>query len=71
MTKNTLICSTLKIGNKSYSLKPLIGRPFGSLFQIESGDNGQNLACITPSREEGLISCYEFFNELLSSLQNF
>lgn len=44
--------STLKIGNKSYSLKPLIGRPFGSLFQIESGDNGQHLACVTPSREE-------------------
>lgn len=50
--KITLICSTLKIGNKSFSLKPLIGCPFGSLFQIENGGNGPELARVMPSREE-------------------
>lgn len=50
--------STLKIGNKSFSLKPLIGCPFGSLFQIENGGNGPHLARVMPSREEG-INCQE------------
>lgn len=52
------LASTLKIGNKSYSLKPLIGCPFGSLFQIENGANGLHLARVMPSREEG-INCQE------------
>ncbi|KAK6939348.1 tRNA (adenine(58)-N(1))-methyltransferase non-catalytic subunit TRM6 [Dillenia turbinata] len=30
--------ATLKIGNKNCSLRPLIGCPFGSLFQVETGD---------------------------------
>ncbi|XP_004152653.1 tRNA (adenine(58)-N(1))-methyltransferase non-catalytic subunit trm6 isoform X2 [Cucumis sativus] len=51
--------STLKIGNKSFSLKPLIGCPFGSLFQIENGGNGPELARVMPSREEEGISCQE------------
>lgn len=50
--------STFKIGNKSFSLKPLIGCPFGSLFQIENGGNGPHLARVMPSREEG-INCQE------------
>ncbi|KAL8090630.1 hypothetical protein AgCh_039894 [Apium graveolens] len=36
--------STLKIGNKSYSLQPLIGCHFGSLFQVETGDHGPFLS---------------------------
>ncbi|XP_062163200.1 uncharacterized protein LOC133870157 isoform X2 [Alnus glutinosa] len=36
--------STLKIGNKSYNLQPLIGCPFGSLFQVENGDKGPYLS---------------------------
>ncbi|KAM7257060.1 hypothetical protein ACFE04_012801 [Oxalis oulophora] len=36
--------ATLKIGNKNYSLKPLIGSPFGSLFQA---DNGKQLPCLS------------------------
>ncbi|KAH0887472.1 hypothetical protein HID58_063568 [Brassica napus] len=31
--------AVLKIGNKNYSLKPLIGAPFGSLFQVETGED--------------------------------
>ncbi|XP_022144389.1 tRNA (adenine(58)-N(1))-methyltransferase non-catalytic subunit trm6 [Momordica charantia] len=50
--------STLKIGNKSYSLKPLIGCPFGSLFQIENVAGGPHLSRVMPSREEG-INCQE------------
>ncbi|KAL0875072.1 hypothetical protein Bca101_024777 [Brassica carinata] len=33
-----VIDSGLKIGNTKYSLKPLIGAPFGSLFQVETGE---------------------------------
>ncbi|XP_071703267.1 uncharacterized protein [Rutidosis leptorrhynchoides] len=36
--------SVLKIGNKNYSLQPLIGSPFGSLFQVENGINGPCLS---------------------------
>ncbi|XP_063950555.1 uncharacterized protein LOC108219982 isoform X3 [Daucus carota subsp. sativus] len=36
--------STLKIGNKSCSLQPLIGCHFGSLFQLETGDKGPFLS---------------------------
>ncbi|XP_075651148.1 uncharacterized protein LOC142621695 isoform X2 [Castanea sativa] len=43
--------STLKIGNKTYSLQPLIGCPFGSLFQVENGDQGHCLARFVPSIE--------------------
>lgn len=43
--------STLKIGNKSCSLQPLIGCPFGSLFQIENGDKGSYLSRFIPSVE--------------------
>ena len=47
-------CRTLKIGNKTYSLQPLIGCPFGSLFQVENGDQGQCLARFVPTLE-GLV----------------
>lgn len=43
--------STLKIGNKTYSLQPLIGCPFGSLFQVENGDQGHCLARFVPTVE--------------------
>ncbi|ESQ39207.1 hypothetical protein EUTSA_v10001448mg [Eutrema salsugineum] len=42
----------LKIGNKNYSLKPMIGAPFGSLFQVESGDEGSFLSRILPVKQE-------------------
>lgn len=43
--------STLKIGNKNCSLQPLIGCPFGSLFQVENGDKGSYLSRFIPSIE--------------------
>ncbi|MCD9560426.1 hypothetical protein HAX54_019108 [Datura stramonium] len=43
--------STLKIGNKKCSLKPLIGCPFGSLFQVESGKEGPFLTRFVPNAE--------------------
>ncbi|CAL5383470.1 unnamed protein product [Camellia sinensis] len=36
--------SSLKIGNKNFLLQPLIGRPFGSLFQVENGKEGPFLS---------------------------
>ncbi|KAF3638824.1 putative Winged-helix DNA-binding transcription factor family protein [Capsicum annuum] len=43
--------STLKIGNKKCSLQPLIGCPFGSLFQVESGKEGPCLTRMVPNGE--------------------
>ncbi|OAY50593.1 tRNA (adenine(58)-N(1))-methyltransferase non-catalytic subunit trm6 isoform X1 [Manihot esculenta] len=43
--------STLKIGNKNFSLRPLIGCPFGSLFQTENGKEGPCLSRFVPSTE--------------------
>ncbi|KAK9080686.1 hypothetical protein SSX86_000444 [Deinandra increscens subsp. villosa] len=34
----------VKIGNKNYPLQPLIGCPFGSVFQVENGINGPCLS---------------------------
>ncbi|KAK6277968.1 hypothetical protein POUND7_018291 [Theobroma cacao] len=45
--------STLKFGNKTCSLQPLIGCPFGSLFQVESGKEKPYLSRYIPSTEEG------------------
>ncbi|XP_022766529.1 tRNA (adenine(58)-N(1))-methyltransferase non-catalytic subunit trm6-like isoform X1 [Durio zibethinus] len=44
--------STLKIGNKTCSLQPLIGCPFGSLFQVESGKERPYLSRFVPNSEE-------------------
>lgn len=54
-------CRTLTIGNKKYPLQPLIGCPFGSLFQVENGKEGQYLSRIVPTAE-GLIHdvCFRF-----------
>nr|XP_018475671.1 PREDICTED: tRNA (adenine(58)-N(1))-methyltransferase non-catalytic subunit trm6-like [Raphanus sativus] len=41
-----------KIGNTNYSLKPLIGAPFGSLFQVETGEEGSFLSRILPIKKE-------------------
>ncbi|CAN7116123.1 unnamed protein product [Brassica rapa subsp. narinosa] len=41
-----------KIGNTNYSLKPLIGAPFGSLFQVETGEDGSFLSRILPVKKE-------------------
>lgn len=43
--------SNLKIGNKNLSLRPLIGCPFGSLFQIDNGKEGSFLSRFIPSKE--------------------
>ncbi|XP_058218755.1 uncharacterized protein LOC131329569 [Rhododendron vialii] len=43
--------STLTIGNKKYPLQPLIGCPFGSLFQVENGKEGQYLSRVVPTAE--------------------
>ncbi|KAJ6931517.1 hypothetical protein NC652_014879 [Populus alba x Populus x berolinensis] len=43
--------STLKIGNKNYSLRALIGCPFGSSSQIEIGTKGPYLSRFIPSTE--------------------
>ncbi|CAH8325287.1 unnamed protein product [Eruca vesicaria subsp. sativa] len=48
--------STLKIGNTKYSLKPLIGAPFGSLFQVETGEDVSFLSRILPVKKEESIS---------------
>ncbi|CAN7063448.1 hypothetical protein IGI04_017144 [Brassica rapa subsp. trilocularis] len=44
--------AVLKIGNKNYSLKPLIGAPFGSIFQVETGEDGSFLSRILPIQKE-------------------
>ncbi|KAF9686731.1 hypothetical protein SADUNF_Sadunf02G0019900 [Salix dunnii] len=45
--------STVKIGKKNFSLRPLIGCPFGSSFQIENRTEGPCLCRFVPSTEEG------------------
>ncbi|XWS14471.1 hypothetical protein CRYUN_Cryun35bG0012300 [Craigia yunnanensis] len=47
--------STLKIGNKTCSLQPLIGCPFGSLFQVESGKERPYLSRFIPPTEENNV----------------
>ncbi|XVE56154.1 hypothetical protein DITRI_Ditri03aG0214700 [Diplodiscus trichospermus] len=46
---------TLKIGNKTCSLQPLIGCPFGSLFQVESGKETPYLSRFIPPTEENNV----------------
>ncbi|KAK7275207.1 hypothetical protein RIF29_16316 [Crotalaria pallida] len=45
--------SKLKSGNKNYSLQPLIGCAFGSVFQAESGPQGPFLSHSLPSSLQG------------------
>ncbi|KAG9443002.1 hypothetical protein H6P81_018856 [Aristolochia fimbriata] len=44
--------STLKVGNKKCSLRPLIGCPFGSLFQVDNGPKGPFLSLV-PANSDG------------------
>ncbi|GFY86239.1 eukaryotic initiation factor 3 gamma subunit family protein [Actinidia rufa] len=44
--------STLAIGNKKCALQPLIGCPFGSLFQVENGKEGPYLSRVLPTTTE-------------------
>ncbi|XP_068645978.1 uncharacterized protein [Aristolochia californica] len=46
--------STLKIGNKKCSIRPLIGCPFGSLFQVDIGPKGPFLSLV-PADSDGNI----------------
>ncbi|CAI9116920.1 OLC1v1018212C1 [Oldenlandia corymbosa var. corymbosa] len=43
--------ASLKIGNKKCSLQPLIGSPFGSLFELENGENGPFLSRVSTVSE--------------------
>ncbi|XP_076953325.1 uncharacterized protein LOC143627366 [Bidens hawaiensis] len=43
--------SIVKIGNKNYPLQPLIGCPFGSVFQVENGINGPCLSRVVATAE--------------------
>ncbi|XP_057539080.1 uncharacterized protein LOC130817403 isoform X2 [Amaranthus tricolor] len=45
--------ATLKIGKQNYSLRPIIGCPFGSLFRVENGKDGPYLIRVVPN-EVGL-----------------
>ncbi|XP_058091431.1 uncharacterized protein LOC131237593 isoform X2 [Magnolia sinica] len=45
--------STLKIGNKKFSLRPLVGCLFGSLFQLENGPEGPYLSRVSTTSSEG------------------
>lgn len=55
MEKLCCACRTLKIGNKKCSLQPLIGCPFGSLFQVESGKEGTFLTRFVENAEGILL----------------
>ncbi|XP_042517545.1 tRNA (adenine(58)-N(1))-methyltransferase non-catalytic subunit trm6 [Macadamia integrifolia] len=46
--------SNVKIGNVKCSLQPLIGCPFGSLFQVESGSKGPYLSRVIAPAEGDL-----------------
>ncbi|KAK1391184.1 tRNA (adenine(58)-N(1))-methyltransferase non-catalytic subunit TRM6 [Heracleum sosnowskyi] len=48
---------TLKIGNKTYSLQPLIGCHFGSLFQVETGGNGPFLSPVIQESNQEEKGC--------------
>lgn len=43
--------SIVKIGNKNYPLQPLIGCPFGSVFEVENGVNGPCLSRVISAAE--------------------
>jgi tRNA (adenine-N(1)-)-methyltransferase non-catalytic subunit len=43
--------SKLTLGNKECSLQPLIGCPFGSLFQAENGEKRLYLSRVLPTAE--------------------
>ncbi|CAH9080880.1 unnamed protein product [Cuscuta epithymum] len=45
--------SNVKIGDKSYSLQPLVGCPYGSLFQVESGAGRPILSRVVSHTIEG------------------
>lgn len=55
-------CRTIKIGNKKCCLSPLIGCPFGSLFQVETGPKGPYLLRL--SATEAAESMLFFFLKL-------
>ncbi|KAL8153866.1 hypothetical protein V2J09_011626, partial [Rumex salicifolius] len=43
--------ATLKLGREHCLLKPLIGAPFGSVFQVENGKDGPYLSCMLQTSE--------------------
>ncbi|XP_044474500.1 tRNA (adenine(58)-N(1))-methyltransferase non-catalytic subunit trm6-like [Mangifera indica] len=46
--------SSLKIGNKNCSLQPLIGCPFGCLFQVDNEKEGPYLSRVIPTIEDDI-----------------
>lgn len=51
----------VKIGNKNYPLQPLIGCPFGSVFQVENGIKGPCLSRVTSTTEGFFLSLCLYF----------
>ncbi|KMT08404.1 hypothetical protein BVRB_6g140810 isoform B [Beta vulgaris subsp. vulgaris] len=45
--------ATLKIGKTNFSLQPLVGCPFGSLFRVENGKDKPYLSRALPTEERG------------------
>ena len=50
-------CRKLKIGNKNCSLHPLIGCPFGTVFQLDTSSDGAPF--LSPFQPKG-ISIYTY-----------
>ncbi|KAJ1265889.1 hypothetical protein BS78_08G108100 [Paspalum vaginatum] len=46
--------ATVKIGNKTCSLQPLVGRPFGSLFRLNADGLAPCAAADAPSRDDSI-----------------
>lgn len=63
-----LVCRTLKLGNKNCSLQPLIGCPFGSLFQAENGDRGLYLSRVLPTTEGSFFYLSFYFIRLVTNV---
>uniref|UniRef100_A0A0D3E761 Uncharacterized protein n=1 Tax=Brassica oleracea var. oleracea TaxID=109376 RepID=A0A0D3E761_BRAOL len=56
------------IGNTNYSVKPLIGGPFVSLFQVETGEDGSFLCLILPIKKES--SRVNFIDDVRETFEN-
>lgn len=64
---NFIIRRKLKIGNKNCSLKPLIGCPFGTVFQLDSSSDGPFLSPLQ-SKGMSLILLFIYFVNVIMHL---
>uniref|UniRef100_A0A1D1Y8F8 tRNA (adenine(58)-N(1))-methyltransferase non-catalytic subunit TRM6 n=1 Tax=Anthurium amnicola TaxID=1678845 RepID=A0A1D1Y8F8_9ARAE len=60
----------VKIGNKRCPLRPLVGCPFGSLFQVETGPEGPHLVRVSSAPTTQDIYLQEEDDERLKVHQN-